>query len=57
MMIVLGWMLMSASPNALLIGVASIVVLAVAPLAEEPWLVDQYGEEYQTYKSLVRRFV
>jgi len=57
MMIVLGWMLMSASPNAWLIGVASIVVLAAAPLAEEPWLVDQYGEEYQTYKSLVRRFL
>jgi protein-S-isoprenylcysteine O-methyltransferase Ste14 len=57
MMIVLGWMSMSASPNALLIGCASIVVLAAAPLAEEPWLVDQYGKEYQTYKSLVRRFL
>ncbi|MEP3946673.1 PEMT/PEM2 methyltransferase family protein [Ascidiaceihabitans sp.] len=56
-MIVLGWVLMSASPNALLIGIASIVVLAAAPFSEEPWLVDQYGEEYQTYKLLVGRYL
>ncbi|WP_299649956.1 isoprenylcysteine carboxylmethyltransferase family protein [uncultured Tateyamaria sp.] len=57
MMIVLGWTLMSASPNALLIASASIVVLAAAPFAEEPWLVDQYGEEYQTYRLTVGRFL
>jgi protein-S-isoprenylcysteine O-methyltransferase Ste14 len=57
MMIVLGWMLVAASPNALLIGVASIVVLSAAPYSEEPWLLEHYGEDYQAYKSRVRRFL
>ena len=29
----------------------------VAPFAEEPWLFDQYGEEYDNYRSRVRRFL
>lgn len=57
MVIVLGWMLMSASPSALLIGAASIAVLAVAPFSEEPWLIERYGKDYQSYKSRVRRFL
>jgi len=57
MLIVLGWMLMSASPSALLIGLTSVVVLMAAPFSEEPWLMEQYGDDYRAYKSQVRRFL
>jgi len=56
-MIVVGWVMMTASPSAFLIGLASVLVLIMAPVAEETWLVRQYGEEYLTYKSSVRRFL
>ncbi|WP_299140238.1 isoprenylcysteine carboxylmethyltransferase family protein [uncultured Tateyamaria sp.] len=57
MMIVLGWMLMSASPSAFVIGLVSVSVLIVAPFAEEPWLRRTYGERYADYATKVRRFL
>ncbi len=35
----------------------TIIVFAVAPLAEETWLQDQYGEEYLEYKRGTSRFL
>lgn len=29
----------------------------LAPLAEEPWIREQYGEAYETYRESVPRFV
>ena len=29
----------------------------VAPLAEEPWLEEQYGEKYREYVGRVPRFL
>ena len=35
----------------------TVIVFAVAPLAEETWLEDQYGEEYLEYKRGTSRFL
>lgn len=57
MMIVVGWVIMSASPSVFVIGLVSVLVLIVAPFAEEPWLRRTYGEQYDDYASKVRRFL
>ncbi|SFS22403.1 methyltransferase family protein [Yoonia litorea] len=51
-----GWMLLSAAPWAMVVGLAGIVVLIAAPFSEEPWLKDQYGDTFESYASKVRRF-
>ena len=33
------------------------LVFLVAPLAEEPWLEEQYGEQYISYRRDVTRFL
>jgi len=53
---IIGWLLLSASYVAIPLGVVGILVLATAPLAEEPWLSEQYGDEYDTYVTRVRRY-
>ncbi len=57
MMIVVGWVMMSASPSVFVTGLVSVLVLIVAPFAEEPWLRRTYGEQYDDYASKVRRFL
>jgi len=57
MMIVVGWILMSASPSAFAIGLASVLVLILAPFAEEPWLIQTYDTQYADYATKVRRFL
>ena len=54
--ILTGWALLSASLIALPASVGGIIVLLVAPLAEEKWLETQYGEAYRKYKTTVRRY-
>lgn len=55
--IVGGWMILSAAPFAMLVGLAGIVVLIAAPFSEEPWLKDQYGTAFVDYSTRVRRFL
>lgn len=53
----IGWGLIA---NNLLVSIllASWALLyLLAPFREEPWLEQQYGEEYRTYKQTVRRFI
>lgn len=52
-----GWMLLTAAPLVILVGAAAILVLLVAPLAEEPWLRKTYGLSYERYCRQVRRFL
>ena len=33
------------------------LVFVVAPLTEEPWLEEQYGEAYREYRKRVPRFL
>lgn len=54
--IVIGWMILSAAPWAIVLGLAGIAVLIAAPFSEEPWLKDQYGSTFENYSSKVRRF-
>ncbi len=55
--IISGWMVLSAAPLALVVGIAAIIVLVAAPFAEEPWLEEQYGDAFEAYRTRVRRFL
>ncbi|MEP0940958.1 MAG: methyltransferase [Rhizobiaceae bacterium] len=55
--ILFGWGILTASIWAIPVLILGLVVLVVAPLAEEPWLQDQYGAVYQDYRKLVRRYI
>jgi protein-S-isoprenylcysteine O-methyltransferase Ste14 len=55
--IVIGWMILSAAPWAMVVGLAGIVVLIAAPFSEEPWLKDKYGSAFDNYSPRVRRFL
>lgn len=54
---IIGWIVLCASSGAALIGFAGIAVLIAAPLAEEPWLKEQYGSAFEDYSAKVRRFL
>lgn len=55
--IVVGWMILTSAPSALILGAAVIFVLLAAPFAEEPWLKEQYGSEFEVYRACTRRFL
>lgn len=55
--IVIGWMILSAAPWAIVVGLAGIAVLFAAPFSEEPWLKAQYGTAFEDYSTRVRRFL
>ena len=52
-----GWMLLSASPWVTVVGSAAIVALLAAPFAEETWLSERYGRDFEDYAVKVRRFL
>ncbi|MEM5469802.1 MAG: methyltransferase family protein [Paracoccaceae bacterium] len=52
-----GWMILSATPLAFVLGVAIVVILIATPFAEEPWLKEEYGSQYEEYKASTRRFL
>lgn len=54
---IIGWLVLSASPAAIPVSAAAIAALLIAPFAEEPWLKDKYGNAYLDYMSQVRRFL
>ena len=54
--IVSGWMILSAAPWAMVVGLAGIAVLIAAPFSEEPWLKDKYGSAFEQYATRVGRF-
>ncbi len=56
MAIILGWAVLSASIFSISFAILAIVVLGIAPLAEEPWLEKNYGQQYQHYCRRVRRY-
>ncbi|MDD9908713.1 MAG: isoprenylcysteine carboxylmethyltransferase family protein [Ahrensia sp.] len=55
--ILIGWGILSASFWGLPVLVIGIAVLMVAPVAEELWLEENYGESYRVYRSQVRRYL
>lgn len=54
---IVGWVMLSGSPGAVVVGSAGIAVLVAAAYAEEPWLKLQYGSAFDDYKARVRRFL
>lgn len=57
MAVVLGVMLGFDSTLVVIIGLLAIACLTLTPIAEEPWLAERYGEEYQEYLRRVPRFI
>ena len=53
---VVGWILISCSLWAVVVGASAIASLIMAPFAEESWLREQYGDEYEKYRSQVSRY-
>ena len=52
-----GWGLLANNLLVTTLLVLWALMYLLAPLVEEPWLEEQYGKEYQTYKKCVRRFL
>lgn len=52
-----GLILVTDSYYALVTGLAFILLVLLTPFSEEPWLEEQYGEEYLAYKERVPRFI
>jgi protein-S-isoprenylcysteine O-methyltransferase Ste14 len=57
MLHILGWMLITNSWRAWVIGALGIILNLLAPLTEEPWLEDRFGQAYLEYKQSVPRFI
>lgn len=55
--ILIGWGILAASLWTIPVLAVGLAVLLVAPLAEEPWLEEIYGQAYRDYKSSVRRYL
>jgi protein-S-isoprenylcysteine O-methyltransferase Ste14 len=52
-----GFTLFTGSVEAFLTGILAMLIFLIAPLAEEPWLKEQYGKEYLDYMGKVPRFL
>jgi protein-S-isoprenylcysteine O-methyltransferase Ste14 len=52
-----GFILLSGSFDALVTGSLAMLMFLITPLAEEKWLLDQFGEEYEDYLGKVQRFL
>lgn len=52
-----GWFLVSASMAALPVIGAAVIVLLLAPFAEEPWLEERHPDTYRQYRRAVRRYL
>jgi protein-S-isoprenylcysteine O-methyltransferase Ste14 len=53
----LGWGILFGSPRAWVLCALGIAWFALAPVSEEPWLRERYGEPYERYRSEVPRFI
>jgi phosphoribosylglycinamide formyltransferase-1 len=51
-----GWAVMSNCAAAFAASLAGIIPLGLAPLAEEPWLLERLGPAYENYRREVPRF-
>lgn len=56
-LILVGWMILSASMWCLPLAIGGIVAFVLTPFAEEPWLEELHGDDYREYKSQVPRFI
>jgi protein-S-isoprenylcysteine O-methyltransferase Ste14 len=54
---IVGVILIANSLYVTITGILGIIAFLLAPYAEEPWLREQYGEEYIEYCKKVRRYL
>ena len=52
-----GWAILAGSALTFLAALVGTVALILAPVAEEPWLLQKYGAAYEEYKRAVPRFI
>jgi protein-S-isoprenylcysteine O-methyltransferase Ste14 len=57
MLHILGYMVLTNSCMAWMIGILGLLLNLMAPFTEEPWLEGKFGEIYRSYKSRVPRFI
>lgn len=55
--LLLGWGLLANSLRAWVLCLLAMVLFALTPFTEEPWLRKQYGEAYDAYRQRVPRFI
>ena len=55
-LMVFGWLLLSSSAAAVPLGAVGILLLLFAPFAEEPWLRERFGREFDNYCAKTRRY-
>jgi protein-S-isoprenylcysteine O-methyltransferase Ste14 len=53
----IGWSIVTSSWATILVALVWIVPLLLVPFAEEPWLLQRHGSEYEEYLRKVPRFV
>lgn len=54
---VAGWLLLADSRLTLPVGLSALAYYVALPIAEEPWLREQYGDRYLEYCQRVPRFL
>lgn len=52
-----GFVLLTNSRLVIFLGTLHLAYYVLLPLAEEPWLQEEYGENYREYREAVPRFV
>lgn len=57
LLLIVGFVLLTDSRLAGVVGVVGALWFLLAPLAEEPWLEEQYGDAYRRYKERHPRFL
>ena len=53
----IGWSIVTSSEATILAALVWIIPLVLVPFAEEPWLLQRHGSEYEEYLRKVPRFV
>lgn len=53
----IGWVILTDSRLAMIIGTTFVLYYLLLPFAEEPWLREQFGRDYEMYRREVPRFV
>ncbi len=54
---IIGYIILSNSKMLLIAGLLGVFWFILAPYVEEPWLREQFGEDYDDYASKVPRFI